>query len=206
MVHLWVEQPHVLRTASWCPRSAPSSLWSRREALRRGGDRPAVIARPGRARGCGPCCWSRAASAASCCSSRSRWSSRSPGWCCSSPALAAFRDVVGGDRLPAADASRSGTASPSRCTSASRSMSATIGVVDAAGDRHPGVRPRARSSRCRPCTIEVARACSGVNYLVAVLALGLPLAYLYLRSWWRRVVLIVAALLIAALSTASASR
>jgi EpsI family protein len=46
--------------------------------------------------------------------------------------------------------------------------------------------------------IEVARACSGVNYLIAVLALGLPLAYLYLRSWWRRAVLIAAALLIAA--------
>jgi EpsI family protein len=49
-------------------------------------------------------------------------------------------------------------------------------------------------------TLEVARACSGVNYLVAVLALGLPLAYLYLRSPWRRVLLIVSALLIAALS------
>lgn len=48
--------------------------------------------------------------------------------------------------------------------------------------------------------IEVARACSGVNYLIAVLALGLPLAYLYLRSWWRRVLLIVMALAIAALS------
>jgi EpsI family protein len=47
-------------------------------------------------------------------------------------------------------------------------------------------------------TIEVARACSGVNYLIAVLALGLPLAYLYLRSWWRRAVLILSALLIAA--------
>ena len=44
----------------------------------------------------------------------------------------------------------------------------------------------------------MARACSGVNYLIAVLALGLPLAYLYLRSWWRRAVLIAAALLIAA--------
>jgi len=49
-------------------------------------------------------------------------------------------------------------------------------------------------------TIEVARACSGVNYLIAVLALGLPLSYLYLRSPWRRVVLIVSALVIAALS------
>jgi EpsI family protein len=48
--------------------------------------------------------------------------------------------------------------------------------------------------------IEVARACSGVNYLVAVLALGLPLAYLHLRSWWRRGLLIASALAIAALS------
>jgi EpsI family protein len=48
--------------------------------------------------------------------------------------------------------------------------------------------------------IEVARACSGVNYLIAVLALGLPLAYLYLRAWWRRVALVGAALLIAAFS------
>jgi EpsI family protein len=48
--------------------------------------------------------------------------------------------------------------------------------------------------------LEVARACSGVNYLVAVLALGLPLGYLYLRSPWRRVVLLVSALLVAALS------
>jgi EpsI family protein len=49
-------------------------------------------------------------------------------------------------------------------------------------------------------SLEVARACSGVNYLVAVLALGLPLSYLYLRSMWRRIVLVTSALLIAALS------
>jgi EpsI family protein len=48
--------------------------------------------------------------------------------------------------------------------------------------------------------IEVARACSGVNYLIAVLALGIPLAYLSLRTWWRRVVLIAGAMAIAALS------
>jgi EpsI family protein len=48
--------------------------------------------------------------------------------------------------------------------------------------------------------IEVARACSGVNYLVAVLALGLPLAYVFLQDMWRRVVLIGSAILIAALS------
>jgi EpsI family protein len=49
-------------------------------------------------------------------------------------------------------------------------------------------------------TLEVARACSGVNYLVAVLALGLPLGYLYLRAPWRRVVLLLSALAIAAVS------
>jgi EpsI family protein len=48
--------------------------------------------------------------------------------------------------------------------------------------------------------MEVQRACSGVNYLVAVFALGLPLAYLYLHGIWRRVALLVSALLIAALS------
>ena len=48
--------------------------------------------------------------------------------------------------------------------------------------------------------IEVARACSGVNYLVAVVAVGLPLAYLSLRSTRRRIVLVGAAVLIAALS------
>ena len=49
-------------------------------------------------------------------------------------------------------------------------------------------------------TLEVARACSGVNYLVAVIALGLPLAYLYQRSLWRRIVLIGSAVVVAALS------
>ena len=49
-------------------------------------------------------------------------------------------------------------------------------------------------------TLEVARACSGVNYLVAVLALGLPMAYLYLPGVWRRVTLIVGAMAVAVLS------
>ena len=51
-------------------------------------------------------------------------------------------------------------------------------------------------------TLEVARECSGVNYLIAVLALGLPLAYLYLDSMWRRVVLLLFALGIAAFANA----
>lgn len=49
-------------------------------------------------------------------------------------------------------------------------------------------------------TLEVARACSGVNYLVAILALGVPLAYLYLPTMGRRLLLIGSAVVIAALS------
>ena len=48
--------------------------------------------------------------------------------------------------------------------------------------------------------IEVARVCSGVNYLVAVIALGLPLGYVFLRDNWRRLLLLVVAVLVAALS------
>jgi exosortase len=49
-------------------------------------------------------------------------------------------------------------------------------------------------------TIEVARQCSGVNYLVAVLALALPLSFLRLRRWWPRIALVTAATAIAALA------
>jgi EpsI family protein len=48
-------------------------------------------------------------------------------------------------------------------------------------------------------TLEVAKQCSGVNYLIAVIALGLPLAYLYLDSMWRRIALLTFAVAIAAL-------
>jgi EpsI family protein len=48
--------------------------------------------------------------------------------------------------------------------------------------------------------LEVARECSGINYLVAVLALAVPLALLRLQQTWRRVVLVVSALTIAALA------
>lgn len=48
--------------------------------------------------------------------------------------------------------------------------------------------------------IEVARVCSGVNYLVAVVALGLPLAYVFLRSHWHRAALLGMAVVVAALS------
>ena len=49
-------------------------------------------------------------------------------------------------------------------------------------------------------TLEVARACSGINYLVAVIALGLPLAYLYLPGLWRRAALLIFAVVVAAVS------
>jgi EpsI family protein len=48
--------------------------------------------------------------------------------------------------------------------------------------------------------IEVARACSGINYLVAVLALGLPLAYIRLTTFSRRFLLVGSAVTIAALA------
>jgi EpsI family protein len=46
-------------------------------------------------------------------------------------------------------------------------------------------------------TLEVAKACSGVNYLVAVLAIGIPLSLLYLPTWQRRMMLLVSAVAIA---------
>lgn len=46
-------------------------------------------------------------------------------------------------------------------------------------------------------TIEVARECSGAGLLIAVLAIGLPLAYLTLRAWWRRIALVVSSVAIA---------
>jgi EpsI family protein len=45
-------------------------------------------------------------------------------------------------------------------------------------------------------TLEVARACSGVNYLLSILAVGIPLAYLMLRTWKGRALLILSALVI----------
>jgi EpsI family protein len=48
--------------------------------------------------------------------------------------------------------------------------------------------------------IEVARECSGINYLVAVFALALPLSVLRLHGTWRRVLLMSGAMIIAALA------
>lgn len=48
-------------------------------------------------------------------------------------------------------------------------------------------------------TLEVARVCSGVNYLIAVFAIGLPLTYEFLRGW-RRFALLPFALFVAVMS------
>jgi len=40
-------------------------------------------------------------------------------------------------------------------------------------------------------TLEVATVCSGTNYLISIIAIGLPLAYLTLRSWGSRLALIL---------------
>ncbi len=49
-------------------------------------------------------------------------------------------------------------------------------------------------------TLEIAEVCSGVNYLLAVLALGIPLAHLSVEGWRRQVLLVVGAVAIAAFS------
>jgi EpsI family protein len=46
-------------------------------------------------------------------------------------------------------------------------------------------------------TFEVAEECSGVGILIAVLAIGLPLAYVILHRWWNRVALIVSSVIVA---------
>jgi len=52
-------------------------------------------------------------------------------------------------------------------------------------------------------TLEVAKVCSGVNYLVSVAAIGVPLAYVALRGWWRRVALVAGALIMSVLANAA---
>ncbi len=43
-------------------------------------------------------------------------------------------------------------------------------------------------------TLEVAQVCSGANFLVSILAIGIPLAFLKLSSFWTRGILIVSSL------------
>jgi EpsI family protein len=48
-------------------------------------------------------------------------------------------------------------------------------------------------------TIEVAKECSGVNFLISILAIGIPVAALYFDSWWKRSLLLLVSVLIAIL-------
>lgn len=46
-------------------------------------------------------------------------------------------------------------------------------------------------------TLQVVRECSGAGLLIAVLAIGLPLASLSLHAWWSRITLVVSSVLVA---------
>jgi len=45
-------------------------------------------------------------------------------------------------------------------------------------------------------TLEIAEVCSGVKYLVSIVAIGIPLAYFTQKLWWRRILLLGIAVLI----------
>lgn len=49
-------------------------------------------------------------------------------------------------------------------------------------------------------TLDVAKECAGLRYLISILAIGMPLAYMTLRSWSRRIGLVCTAILISILA------
>lgn len=49
-------------------------------------------------------------------------------------------------------------------------------------------------------TLEVAQGCSGVNYLFSVVAISIPLAYIFLRGWKKRATLVCFAVLVSILA------
>ena len=49
-------------------------------------------------------------------------------------------------------------------------------------------------------TLEVANACSGVRYLLSIMAIGIPLAFLALRTWRRRALLVLSAVVVGILA------
>lgn len=46
-------------------------------------------------------------------------------------------------------------------------------------------------------TLEVAKECSGISFLISIMAIAIPLAYFSLREWWLRCILFVFAIIIA---------
>jgi exosortase len=49
-------------------------------------------------------------------------------------------------------------------------------------------------------TLEVANACSGVRYLISIMAIAIPLAFLTLREWRRRALLVLSAVVVGILA------
>lgn len=49
-------------------------------------------------------------------------------------------------------------------------------------------------------TLEVAKVCSGVNNLIAIVAIAIPLAYIFLSSWQRRIILVCSGIIISMLA------
>lgn len=49
-------------------------------------------------------------------------------------------------------------------------------------------------------TLEVAESCSGVHFIVSIIAVGIPLAYFTQKEWWRRLGLILIAIVISILA------
>jgi exosortase len=49
-------------------------------------------------------------------------------------------------------------------------------------------------------TLEVAEECSGVRYLISIMAIGIPLAYFTQRGWWRKITLVISSMIIGILS------
>ena len=181
------------RYGYWSRSSACSCVWSRRDALARHRPQPVAGRRRRAPRASGWCCWSRAAS----------------------PAIVLARAGRAGRRRGGRRAARLRAGRRPRIVWAAvaylllmvplwdgfteplhLALPEPVGQHRRARSSRPSASPRYRDGdfiTLPTLTLEVARACSGVNYLVAVLALGLPLSYLYLRSPWRRVVLIVSA-------------
>ena len=81
----------------------------------------------------------------------------------------------------------------------SQLFSATHCPSDAGEHRRPRT-PRGVFLSLPNITLEVASACSGVSFLIAVIAVGIPQAYLYLNGWMPRTVAIGFAIAIALLS------
>jgi len=48
-------------------------------------------------------------------------------------------------------------------------------------------------------TIEIAKECSGVNFLISIFAIGIPVAALHFDSWWKRSLLLLVSVFIAIL-------